>query len=144
MNDWEPSTTMATPHVVVIPYPTQGHVIPILELAQRLVQQGFRVTFVNTDFNHKCVTNNWLDKDNFRDLMQMVSISDGLEPWDDWSDIYKLTLSIMQTMPHNLEPLNYLCGGDMGCLHGGGWRRPVDARVERRWWGDIMKKIRWG
>ncbi|XP_022023803.1 UDP-glycosyltransferase 83A1 [Helianthus annuus] len=96
---------MATPHVVVIPYPAQGHVIPILELAQRLVQQGVRVTFVNTDFNHERVTSNWLDKDSFGDLMQMVSISDGLEPWDDRSDIYKLTLSIMQTMPHKLEEL---------------------------------------
>ncbi|MFS7970211.1 putative 7-deoxyloganetin glucosyltransferase [Helianthus anomalus] len=93
---------MATPHVVVILYPAQGHVIPILELAQRLVQQGVRVTFFNTDFNHKRVTSNLLDKDSFGDLMQMVSISDGLEPWDDKSDIYKFTLSIMQTMPHKL------------------------------------------
>ncbi|KAM0058248.1 putative 7-deoxyloganetin glucosyltransferase [Helianthus debilis subsp. tardiflorus] len=96
---------MATPHAVVIPYPAQGHVIPILELAQWLVQQGVRVTFVNTDFNHERVTSNWLDKDSFGDLMQMVSISDGLEPRDDRSDIYKLTLSIMQTMPHKLEEL---------------------------------------
>ncbi|MFS8031857.1 putative 7-deoxyloganetin glucosyltransferase [Helianthus anomalus] len=96
---------MAKPHVVVIPYPAQGHVIPILELAQRLVQQGIRVTFVNTEFNHKLVTSNWLDKDSFGGLMQMVSLSDGLEPWEDRSDICKLTLSIMQTMPYKLEEL---------------------------------------
>ncbi|KAF5754946.1 putative trans-zeatin O-beta-D-glucosyltransferase [Helianthus annuus] len=96
---------MAKPHVVVIPYPAQGHVIPFLELAQRLVQQGIRVTFVNTDFNQKGVASNWLDKGSFGGLMQMVSISDGLEPWEDRSDLCKLTLSIMQTMPHKLEEL---------------------------------------
>ncbi|KAJ0428755.1 putative 7-deoxyloganetin glucosyltransferase [Helianthus annuus] len=96
---------MAKPQVVVIPYPAQSHVIATMELSQRLVQHGIRVTFVNTDFNHKLVTSNWLDKESFGDLMQMVSIPDGLEPWEDRSDLCKLTLSIMQTMPHKLEEL---------------------------------------
>ncbi|KAK1438920.1 hypothetical protein QVD17_04733 [Tagetes erecta] len=96
---------MAKPHVLVIPYPAQGHVIPIMELAQRLVEQGIRVTFVNTDINHKLVKSNCLDKDGFGDQMQMVSIPDGLEPWEDRSDLCKLTLSILQTMPRKLEEL---------------------------------------
>ncbi|XP_076883338.1 UDP-glycosyltransferase 83A1-like [Bidens hawaiensis] len=96
---------MAKPHVLVIPYPAQGHVIPIMELAQQLVKQGIKVTFVNTEVNHKLVTSNWLDKDSFGDLMCMVSIPDGLEPWEDRSDLCKLTLSILQTMPHKLEEL---------------------------------------
>ena len=97
---------MARPHVLVIPYPAQGHVIPTLELAQRLVKQGIKVTFVNTEVNHKLVTSNVpVDKDGFGDLMQMVSIPDGLEPWEDRSDICKLTLSILQTMSGKLEKL---------------------------------------
>ncbi|KAI3813255.1 hypothetical protein L1987_17975 [Smallanthus sonchifolius] len=96
---------MAKPHVLVIPYPAQGHVIPIMELGQRLVKQGVRVTFVNTEVNHKLVTSNCLVKDGFGDLMQMVSIPDGLEPWEDRSDLCKLTLSILQTMPRKLEEL---------------------------------------
>ncbi|KAI3813254.1 hypothetical protein L1987_17974 [Smallanthus sonchifolius] len=96
---------MAQPHVLVIPYPAQGHVIPIMELAQRLVEQGIRVTFINTEVNHKLVASNWLDKDRFGHLMQMVSIPDGLEPWEDRSDLCKLTLSILQTMPRKLEEL---------------------------------------
>nr|GFC67106.1 UDP-glycosyltransferase 83A1-like [Tanacetum cinerariifolium] len=78
---------MATPHVLVVPYPAQGHVIPTMELAQRLVKQGVKVTFVNTEVNHKLVTSNWLDKDGFGDLMQMVSIPDGLQPWEDRTDL---------------------------------------------------------
>ncbi|KAI7735106.1 hypothetical protein M8C21_033765, partial [Ambrosia artemisiifolia] len=95
---------MAKSHVLVIPYPAQGHVIPIMELAQRLVEQGIRVTFINTEVNHKLVTS-WLDKECFGDMMQMVSIPDGLEPWEDRSDLCKLTLSILQTMPSKLEEL---------------------------------------
>ncbi|GJR56509.1 UDP-glycosyltransferase 83A1-like protein [Tanacetum coccineum] len=96
---------MATPHVLVVPYPAQGHVIPTMELAQRLVKQGVKVTFINTQVNHKLVTSNWLDKDGFGDLMQMVSIPDGLQPWEDRSNICKLTLSILQIMPGKLEEL---------------------------------------
>nr|XP_043637191.1 UDP-glycosyltransferase 83A1-like [Erigeron canadensis] len=96
---------MAKAHVVVIPYPAQGHVIPIMELAQRLVQQGVKVTFINTDFNHKLVTSNRLPKDGFSGLLQMISVPDGLEPWDDRSDVWKFTTSILQTMPGKLEQL---------------------------------------
>ncbi|CAH1413198.1 unnamed protein product [Lactuca virosa] len=96
---------MARPHVVVIPYPAQGHVIPIMELAQRLVKQGIKVTFVNTEVNHKLVTSNSLVKDGFGDLMQLVSVPDGLEPWEDRSDLCKLTTSILQTMSCKLEEL---------------------------------------
>lgn len=96
---------MARPHVLVIPYPAQGHAIPAMELTQRLVEQGVKATFINTEVNHKLVTSNWLEKDTFGDLMQMVSIPDGLEPWEDRSDIGNLTLSLMQTMSGKLEDL---------------------------------------
>ncbi|PWA52584.1 UDP-glucuronosyl/UDP-glucosyltransferase [Artemisia annua] len=96
---------MASPHVLVIPYPAQGHVIPAMELTQRLVKQEVKVTFINTEVNHKLVTSNWLEKDSIGDLMQMVSIPDGLEPWEDRSDIGNLTLSIMRTMSGKLEEL---------------------------------------
>lgn len=40
-------------HAVIIPYPTQGHVTPCLQLAKKLVAlHGFRVTFVNTIHIH--------------------------------------------------------------------------------------------
>ncbi|KAJ0812692.1 putative 7-deoxyloganetin glucosyltransferase [Helianthus annuus] len=96
---------MPKPHVLVIPYPAQGHVIPIMELAQRLAKHRVRVTCINTEVNHKLVTGNCLDKDGLGDVVQMVSIPDGLEPWEDRSDIRKLTLSILQTMPRKLEEL---------------------------------------
>ncbi|KAI3713137.1 hypothetical protein L1987_71709 [Smallanthus sonchifolius] len=92
-------------HVIVIPYPAQGHVIPMMELSQRLVNQGVRVTFVNTEINHKFVTSTWTEKDSVKELMHMVSIPDGLDSWEDRSDLGKLTESILKTMPGKLEKL---------------------------------------
>ncbi|XP_076883311.1 UDP-glycosyltransferase 83A1-like [Bidens hawaiensis] len=90
-------------HVIIIPYPAQGHVIPMMELGQRLVDQGVRVTFVNTEINHKLVTSTWTEK--YKELMHMVSIPDGLDAWEDRSDLGALTESILKTMPGKLEEL---------------------------------------
>ncbi|KAK3006471.1 hypothetical protein RJ639_017750 [Escallonia herrerae] len=96
---------MGKPHVLAIPYPAQGHVIPLMELSQCLVLEGFKVTFVNTDFNHKCVMNALSEKDNVGDMMHLVSIPDGLEPWEDRNELGKLSEAISQVMPGKLEEL---------------------------------------
>ncbi|CAH1437637.1 unnamed protein product [Lactuca virosa] len=97
---------MTKPHVLVIPVPAQGHVIPIMELARRLARNGVKVTFVNTEAIHKVVINNLLlEKDDYEDLIHMVSIPDGLEPWEDRGDLIKLTKSILESMPDKLEEL---------------------------------------
>jgi hypothetical protein len=33
---------------MVVPYPVQGHVIPLMELSICLAKQGIKITFVNT------------------------------------------------------------------------------------------------
>ncbi|KAL6626535.1 hypothetical protein ACP70R_030261 [Stipagrostis hirtigluma subsp. patula] len=40
-------------HVVVVPYPAQGHVAPLMQLARLLHARGAHVTFVHTQFNHR-------------------------------------------------------------------------------------------
>ncbi|KAE8662288.1 Translocon at the outer membrane of chloroplasts 64-V isoform 1 [Hibiscus syriacus] len=40
-------------HAVCIPFPFQGHVTPMLNLAKILHHKGFRITFVNTEYNHR-------------------------------------------------------------------------------------------
>ncbi|PSS26568.1 UDP-glycosyltransferase [Actinidia chinensis var. chinensis] len=47
------STDRRKPHVVCVPYPSQGHVTPMMWLSKLLHSRGFHVTFVNTDFNHR-------------------------------------------------------------------------------------------
>lgn len=41
------------PHAVCIPFPAQGHINPMLKLANLLHHRGFHITFVNSEFNHK-------------------------------------------------------------------------------------------
>ncbi|GJN11865.1 hypothetical protein PR202_ga30098 [Eleusine coracana subsp. coracana] len=41
------------PHAVCLPYPSQGHVTPMLKLAKTLHARGFHITFVNTEYNHR-------------------------------------------------------------------------------------------
>uniref|UniRef100_A0A7C9A606 Flavonol 7-O-beta-glucosyltransferase n=1 Tax=Opuntia streptacantha TaxID=393608 RepID=A0A7C9A606_OPUST len=44
--DGEFSST--TPHVVVLPYPSQGHINPLLQFAKRLASKGVKATLVTT------------------------------------------------------------------------------------------------
>jgi len=48
-----PPAEQPPPHAVMIPYPAQGHVTPMLQLAKLLHARGFHVTFVNNEFNHR-------------------------------------------------------------------------------------------
>ncbi|KAG6479848.1 7-deoxyloganetin glucosyltransferase-like [Zingiber officinale] len=72
------------PHAVIIPYPAQGHVTPMMKLAKLLRFYGFRITFVNTHFNHTrllrsgAVVPSEADDPGFR----FESIPDGLPPSD--------------------------------------------------------------
>ncbi|PKA45916.1 UDP-glycosyltransferase 86A1 [Apostasia shenzhenica] len=40
------------PHLLLIPYPLQGHIIPAAHLAVKLAAAGFSITFVNTESVH--------------------------------------------------------------------------------------------
>ncbi|GER49332.1 UDP-Glycosyltransferase superfamily protein [Striga asiatica] len=101
------TTKIENPHVLVIPYPAQGHVLPMLELSQWLAKQGIKVTFVNSEFNHKRVMNSLRpDPDcDIRKVVNMVSIPDGLEPWEDRKDLLKLTRGLYGVMQGELESL---------------------------------------
>ncbi|KAK6913341.1 UDP-glucuronosyl/UDP-glucosyltransferase [Dillenia turbinata] len=96
---------MRTPHVVVIPYPAQGHVIPMMEISQCLVMKGFKVTFVNTEFNHNRVMKALKEEDKIKGKINLVSMPDGLEPWQDRNELGQLSLAIFSTMPRKLEEL---------------------------------------
>ncbi|KAJ4839267.1 hypothetical protein Tsubulata_005979 [Turnera subulata] len=48
------------PHILMIPYPFQGHVIPFVHLATKLASKGFTITFVNTESIHHKITKSQL------------------------------------------------------------------------------------
>ena len=40
------SQTQTQPHILVLPYPIQGHINPMLQFSKRLASKGPRVTLV--------------------------------------------------------------------------------------------------
>lgn len=86
-------------------YPAQGHVLPLMEFSQRLIKQGFIVTFVNTEYNHKRVVNALAENNYLGDQIHLVSIPDGLDPWEDRTDLGKLSEAIFRVTPEKLEEL---------------------------------------
>ncbi|XP_021734727.1 7-deoxyloganetic acid glucosyltransferase-like [Chenopodium quinoa] len=44
------------PHVLIFPFPAQGHVTPMLNLAELLCLANVKITFLNTIHNQQCLT----------------------------------------------------------------------------------------
>nr|BAJ89621.1 predicted protein [Hordeum vulgare subsp. vulgare]BAJ89770.1 predicted protein [Hordeum vulgare subsp. vulgare] len=88
------------PHAVMIPFPAQGHVTPMLKLAKLLHARGFHVTFVNNEFNHRRLLRSQ-SADTLRGLpaFRFAAIADGLPPSDREAtqDIPALCYSTMTT-----------------------------------------------
>ncbi|WJX70600.1 7-deoxyloganetin glucosyltransferase [Trifolium repens] len=91
------------PHAVLIPYPVQGHINPLIKLAKFLHLIGFYITFVNTEYNHKRLLKSKGPKafDGLIDF-SFETIPDGLTPTDgDVSqDITALCKSIRKNFLH--------------------------------------------
>ncbi|KAA8530835.1 hypothetical protein F0562_005541 [Nyssa sinensis] len=71
------------PHAVLVPFPAQGHVTPLMQLAKLLYSRGFHITFVNTEFNHKRLVRS-KGPDFVKGLsdFRFETIPDGLPPSD--------------------------------------------------------------
>jgi len=76
------------PHAVLIPYPVQGHINPLLKLAKLLHLKGFHITFVNTEYNHKRLLESRGPNafDGFTDF-NFETIPDGLTPMEGDGDV---------------------------------------------------------
>lgn len=101
---------MSRPHIVAIPYPAQGHVIPLMELSQSLANHGIKVSFVNTEYNHKRIVKALAGES----LIDLVSLPDGLEPWEDKSELEQLSEAMKWIMPEKLEELIEKINGGEG------------------------------
>ncbi|KAL5715444.1 7-deoxyloganetin glucosyltransferase [Ranunculus cassubicifolius] len=77
------STDAVKPHAVFIPYPAQGHVTPMMQLAKLIHSRGSHVTFVNTEFNHRrLLRSKGLDSLEGLHDFRFETIPDGLPPSD--------------------------------------------------------------
>ena len=115
-----PSST----HAMFIPYPAQGHVLPLLELAHRFADHGFAVTFVNTDHIHGqlvAASPELLAAAGQDDgappesgQVRLVSVSDGFPPDGDRNDLGTLTSALMSSLPAAVEHM--IQNGNFGCM----------------------------
>ncbi|KAL4360805.1 hypothetical protein GQ457_04G033160 [Hibiscus cannabinus] len=96
---------MGKPHVLVVPYPAQGHVIPFMELSRCLAKQGIKISFLNTEFNHKRVIHAFGKNVSENGFLCLVSVPDGLEDGEDRNQVGKLTESLCRDMPRQLKDL---------------------------------------
>ncbi|KAL5991642.1 hypothetical protein ACLOJK_012551 [Asimina triloba] len=62
------------PHVVLLPLPLQGHITPMLQLANLLHSKGFSITIIHTHFNAPNPTN--YPNFNFEAISQGLSIEE--------------------------------------------------------------------
>ncbi|XP_050223445.1 UDP-glycosyltransferase 83A1-like [Mercurialis annua] len=67
------------PHVILVPYPAQGHVAPLMKLAYNLASHGIKVTFVNTEFIHMKIVSAMSPETAHHCPINLVAIPDGLE-----------------------------------------------------------------
>jgi UDP:flavonoid glycosyltransferase YjiC (YdhE family) len=128
---------VSPPHALVIPYPAQGHVIPLLEVAHALADRGFAVTFVNTEFIHARVVAAGAGlEDGGR--VRFVAVPDGMAPGDDRADLVKLTILMEDHMAPRVEEL-VLASGEGGGAGGKITCMVIDYNVGA-WALDIARR----
>ena len=95
----------AQPRVMVLPFPAQGHVIPLMELSRKLVEHSFEIDFINTEFNHGRVLGALAENGAIPGGLHMLPIPDGLGPADDHTDIGALVKGLPAAMSGRLEEM---------------------------------------
>uniref|UniRef100_A0ACD6A7Y6 Uncharacterized protein n=1 Tax=Avena sativa TaxID=4498 RepID=A0ACD6A7Y6_AVESA len=93
------------PRVMVLPFPAQGHVIPLMELSCKLAEHGIEIDFVNTKYNHDLILGAMADERAIPDGIRMISIPDDLGPEDDHADIGKFVRDLPAAMSGRLEEM---------------------------------------
>ncbi|GJN02759.1 hypothetical protein PR202_ga20141 [Eleusine coracana subsp. coracana] len=98
------SADVDKPHAVLVPFPAQGHVTPMLKLGKILHCRGFHITFVNSEFNHRRLlrSRGAGALDGLPDF-RFATIPDGLpqSDADATQDVPPLCRSTMETcLPH--------------------------------------------
>ncbi|KAM0881270.1 hypothetical protein ACQ4PT_033060 [Festuca glaucescens] len=90
---------------MVLPFPAQGHAIPLMELSGKLTEYGIEVVFVNTEFNHDRILEAMAEEGAIPGGIRMLSIPDGLGPGDDHADIGKFVRDLPAAMSGRLEEM---------------------------------------
>ncbi|KAF5199461.1 Udp-glycosyltransferase 82a1 [Thalictrum thalictroides] len=99
--------------IVLVPYPAQGHVTPMLQLALALQTHGFETVMVTPEFIHNRIASNIESMDG----ISFLSVPDGLDASEP-RDFFTISFSMENIMPMHLESiLSSLCeDGGVACV----------------------------
>ncbi|KAH6777617.1 hypothetical protein C2S51_008929 [Perilla frutescens var. frutescens] len=93
------------PHVLIFPYPIQGHLSPMLNLAHLFCLAEFHVTFIVSDFSHRRLLQHTTVASTFARYpgFQFRTISDGLP--DDHPRAGEKVLDVLPSVTNIMVPL---------------------------------------
>ncbi|XP_074272120.1 UDP-glycosyltransferase 86A1-like [Silene latifolia] len=105
---------MNKPHAILVAYPTQGHVNPMVQLAIKLASKGFSLTFINTESIHKQIISSNPTRDTSHIFsgavngsisdFEYVTVSDGLPlEYDRSLNLDHWIGAMMHTYPAHVE-----------------------------------------
>ncbi|KAH9310623.1 hypothetical protein KI387_025658, partial [Taxus chinensis] len=134
------------PHAVIIPYPAQGHINPLIRLSEKLAAQGIVITFVNTEVNHSRMmkarnNRHGISKDPSFNI-RFVQISDGLplefnrtdNPDEAFNALMTTARASAEDLIHNLTIQG--CEPPISCVIGSSflpWTLNVAKKFELPW-----------
>ncbi|KAF3773974.1 UDP-glycosyltransferase [Nymphaea thermarum] len=95
--------TQGRPKVALVPYPAQGHVTPMVQLASALNRLGFQPVLINPQFIHSQLSCTAVSEDDGNGVMFM-SIPDGLDD-DQPRDFFAISHFMENIMPLHLDQL---------------------------------------
>ena len=96
---------MMNPKVIMVPYPAQGHVTPMLNLASALSCLGLEPVVVTPESIHQTVVN--------KTDVSCISIPDGLDE-DTPRDFFAIEFAMENNMPMHLDRLVRELNGEDG------------------------------
>lgn len=92
------------PHVLVIPFPAQGHAGPLMKLSMKIAEQGIKVTIFSTEHMKAKIMVSMPQEAKKSSLITVVSVPDGQELQEaDRKDFQKVTQSMLAVMPGRLK-----------------------------------------
>ncbi|XP_050379868.1 UDP-glycosyltransferase 82A1 [Argentina anserina] len=97
--------------IILVPYPAQGHVTPMLMLASAFLTHGFNPVLVTPDYIHRQI----VPKLESKDKIQCIPIPDGLDK-DAPRDFFTIEKAMENTMPVHLEKLVHQLDEDGGVV----------------------------
>lgn len=81
---------VSNPHVLAISLPLQGHINPLVQLCNRLVSKGIRVTYVTTATLSKNLESNPQQKAEDNNLISIETVPDSTADEAEGHDIYEV------------------------------------------------------